>query len=93
ELGREVVKIPDSCMYYRTYYKPLESRSGRRNSERMNALRSVMLIYKRHARLYSYFPEISEKYRKYETEINSGVTMKIKNLVFPLRYKLSCLVS
>lgn len=92
EQGREVVKIPDSCFYYRIYPKPCESRSGKRNSDRSKALNSVLLVYKRHYKLYSGYPTIMERFLQYEIEKNSALKKRIRNMIFPLRYKFACLV-
>ncbi len=93
EIGRDVIKIPDSCFYYRIYPGPAYSRSGKRNSDRTKALNAILLIYKRHSRLYSGFPELLERSERYEKENNSVLKKRIKNLVFPVKYKLSCLVN
>lgn len=93
ESGKKVVKIPDSCFYYRIYPKPCESRSGKRNSDRSKALNSVLSIYKRHHRLYSGYPAIMDRFHRYEIEKDSSFKKRIRNLIFPLRYRLACLVN
>lgn len=93
ELGKEVIKIPDSCVYCRSYHDPAHSRSGRRNSDRKLAVESILLIYRRHINLYSLFPAISNRMRKLEVERKSGLIYKMKNFIFPIRYRLSNLVN
>lgn len=93
ELGRDIIKIPDSCFFYRIYPNPSASRSGKRNSDRSKALDAVLLIYNRHTMLYSGYPSIAKRARQYEKENDSVLIKKIKNLVFPVRYKIACLVN
>ncbi|HEX2968899.1 MAG TPA: glycosyltransferase family A protein [Bacteroidales bacterium] len=92
ERGRDAIEIPDSWFYYRTYKRPGESRSGRRNCNRSKALRSILLIYNRHIELYSRYPEIKKRIILYEFE-NAYTLIKIfRNLIYPVRYKLSHLI-
>ena len=57
ELGREVVKIPETLVYYRTYENLTESRSGRRKTDRLKILESQVILFHRHQKLYSGYPE------------------------------------
>ncbi len=93
ELGREVIKIPDSFLYYRVYSDPRVSRSGRINSDRKRALESILLVYKSHDSLYSRFPGISDRFSRLEAESNSVLKRTIKNMLFPLKHRLACLIS
>jgi glycosyltransferase involved in cell wall biosynthesis len=93
-LGRKVIKIEDSVVYYRTYKRLEDSRSGRRRFDRMKANWSRVQIFKRHQRLYSSYPDAYAKMsaleRKMSTE--SSVTKVIKNSFYWLtrstRYRL-----
>jgi hypothetical protein len=93
ELERDIVKIPDSYFYYRVHPIASESRSGKRNSDRTKSINAALLVYNRHKHLYLRYPESGSRMLQYEKENHSRLRKKIKNMVFPLRYKLACLVN
>ena len=70
-LGREVVKIPDAVAYYRTYKNIKDSRSGRRKMNRLKGLKSQILIFRRHKKLYSAYPKALEYVSNIEKKINN----------------------
>ena len=93
ESGRDVVKIPDSYFYYRIYKNPLESRSGRRNSDRSKSLDSIILVYERHHYLISKHPAILRRFEKFKVEQDSGALRHLRNMIYPIRHKLACLIN
>jgi glycosyltransferase involved in cell wall biosynthesis len=82
ELGREVIKIPGAHVYYRTYEKLAESRSGRRKTDRMKMNRSKITIFKRHEKLYSEYPGAWSHF--------SCIERKFKNENFLGRFLRDC---
>ena len=66
ELGREVEKIPEMLVYYRTYKQLSDSRSGRRKSDRLKAMESQVTIFRRHKKLYLDYPEAWKYFSKIE---------------------------
>ena len=90
ELGRDVIKIPDSLVYYRTYKNITESRSGRRNSDRMMSEFSNALILDRHRELYERFPDVYRKHSKKTTGIEKEIfpVRLLKNINFILKQKI-----
>jgi glycosyltransferase involved in cell wall biosynthesis len=93
ELGREVVKIQDSSFYYRIYKDLSASRAGRRNSDRTKSLESVLLIFERHKHLIVRHPAILRRFEKLKLEKDSGKLRQVRNMVFPIRHKLACLIN
>lgn len=89
ELGREVYKIEEPLVFYRTYPDPSAYRSGRRKYNRMKQLESLAIIFNRHRRLYSDYPEIwnhfSKLERKFRTE--NRIVRFAKNNLFGLMQK------
>ena len=71
ELGREVVKIPEKLVYYRTYKNFDESRSGRRKTDRHKTLESQVIIFHRHEKLYHKFPKAEEYFLKIEHKLRN----------------------
>jgi len=94
ELGREVIKIPDSLVYYRTYNKMSGSRSGRRKSDRKMSEFSNALIFERHRELYSQFPDLFKKYSKNTTKtISESFLVRLSgNFIFLIKQKVSFLI-
>jgi glycosyltransferase involved in cell wall biosynthesis len=78
ELGGEVIRIPEPLFYYRTYENLTESRSGRRKTNRLKTLESQVVLFRRHKRLYSEFPDALEFFLKIEK--------KFKNENFMIRF-------
>jgi len=71
ELGREVVKIPEELVYYRTYRNIEESRSGRRKKNRIKMINSLVIIFHRHEKLYSTFPSVWKYFSKIEKKMKN----------------------
>jgi glycosyltransferase involved in cell wall biosynthesis len=89
ELGRDVVKINEPLVYYRTYPDPKTYRSGRRKSDRMKQLESLVIIFKRHRKLYSQFPEAWEHFSELENKLlhENKFVRYIKNNLFVFMQK------
>jgi glycosyltransferase involved in cell wall biosynthesis len=71
ELGREVVKIPEKLVYYRTYKNLQESRSGRRKNDRLKLIESQIIIFHRHEKLYSAYPKAHAHFSKIERKFKN----------------------
>jgi glycosyltransferase involved in cell wall biosynthesis len=71
ELGRDVVKIPEKLVYYRTYRNNEECRSGRRKADRMKVLESMVIIFRRHKKLYSTCPRAWKHFSKLEKKFDN----------------------
>jgi glycosyltransferase involved in cell wall biosynthesis len=71
ELGREVFKIPEALVYYRTYKYLQESRSGRIKTDRLKTLESQVILFHRHQKLYSGYPEAREFFLKIEEKFRN----------------------
>lgn len=84
ELGRDVVKIPEKLVYYRTYKNPSESRSGRRKSDRMKSIRSLVTIFQRHKKLYSDNPMALQHFSRLEEKLytENFLLRKLKNFCY-----------
>jgi glycosyltransferase involved in cell wall biosynthesis len=84
ELGREVINIPESLVYYRAYKKPIESRSGKRKKDRTKMQKSLINIFHRHEMLYSTHPKAWQYFSQIEKELGNEnfVVRQIKNLYF-----------
>jgi glycosyltransferase involved in cell wall biosynthesis len=84
EMGRDVVFIPDTRVFYRTYPYYSESRSGRRKSDRQKMLESQVLIFKRHHDLISSSPEAFAFYSAIEKKfINENRLIRyVKNKLY-----------
>lgn len=89
ELGREVVKIKEPLVFYRTYPDPKTYRSGRRKSDRMKQLESLVTIYNRHRKLYSQYPDAEKHFAKLEDKFrNENILVRFaKNNLFGLMQK------
>ncbi len=94
ELGRAAIKIPASLVQYRTYVNPVESRSGRRKSDRIKSIQSLALIYNRHKMLYSKYPAAAKRFLRLADNIeNENILMKkLRNTYFDLKQKYSYLI-
>lgn len=81
ELGREVVKVPEKLVYYRTYKDLSECRSGRRKLDRMKILESMVIISHRHEKLISAFPGALRKFSKLEKRFRNenNIVRLVKN--------------
>jgi hypothetical protein len=84
ETGREVVKIPERLVYYRTYYKKNESRSGKRKGSRIKMMESLVLIFNRHKKLYTSFPKAFGHFSEIERKLkNENFLVRIiKNSIY-----------
>ena len=91
ELKRNVIKIQLTRVYYRIHSSLNLSRSGRRKLDRMNAIKSLALIFKRHEKLYSNYPNAWKKFSKYEKIVNENFFFIkcIKNRLFILRQEFN----
>lgn len=89
ELGREVVKIEEPLVFYRSYPDPSTYRSGKRKSNRMKQLESLVTIYNRHRKLYSEFPVAGNHFsmldKKFQSE--NKIVRFAKNNLFGLMQK------
>jgi glycosyltransferase involved in cell wall biosynthesis len=84
ETSREVYKIPERLVYYRTYKNPKDCRSGRMKKDRMKTLKSLVTIFHRHKKLYSQNPEAMENFSQIESKLNneSYLMRSLKNFRF-----------
>jgi glycosyltransferase involved in cell wall biosynthesis len=84
ETGREVVKIPDSLVYYRTYNEKNVSRSGKRKGNRRKMMESMVIIFNRHKKLYSSFPKAFGHFSEIERKLNNEnfLVRIIKNAIY-----------
>jgi glycosyltransferase involved in cell wall biosynthesis len=84
ELGRDVVRIPEKLVYYRTYENPLECRSGRMKKDRMKTMESLVTIFHRHRELYLNYSEAFQNFSKIESKLNneSYLIRSLKNFRF-----------
>ncbi len=58
ELGRDVYKIPETMVFYRTYHNHEDCRSGRRKLDDWKMQFVVIQAFQRHKSLYSKAPEV-----------------------------------
>jgi glycosyltransferase involved in cell wall biosynthesis len=84
ELGRDVVRIPENLVYYRTYKNLADSRSGRIKTERHNTMEAKVAIFHRHKNLYATFPKASEHFSKIETlfKDENFLVRRVKNQIY-----------
>ena len=88
ELGREVVKIPETLVCYRTYKDQAECRSGRRKRDRRKMMESQLQVFHRHEKLYSTCPGALEHFIKLEKIKNENITVRIaKSILYRFRQK------
>ena len=89
ELGRDVIKIPESLVFYRTYKSLPESRSGRRKTDRLKARESQLIIFQRHKNLYAAYPDAIRYFSSLEDKISGEnfAVRQIKNLFFKYSQK------
>lgn len=74
ELGRDVYKIKEPLVFYRTYERPEDCRSGRRkqNPDQMEAV--VIQAFQRHRSLYKKVPHIYNEFSDLEYKFNQKTT-------------------
>jgi glycosyltransferase involved in cell wall biosynthesis len=84
ELGRQVYKIPEKLVWYRTYKNPLDCRSGRRKKNRLKMMRSLVTIFHRHEKFYADYPAVYQDFARIEEKLKneSSVLRLLKNLYF-----------
>jgi glycosyltransferase involved in cell wall biosynthesis len=89
ELGREVVKIPEKLVYYRTYENLADCRSGRRKTDRRKMMESLINIFHRHEKLYSICPSAWKYFSKLEKKFKneSFLVRLIKNNIYTYMQK------
>ncbi len=68
ELGREVRKIDEPMVYYRTYKNPSESRSGKRKTNPLIMGSVIVEVFRRHRDLYKRSPEVYAEFLTLEKE-------------------------
>lgn len=68
ELGREVYKIEEPLVYYRTYADPELSRSGRRKKYPVQVHAALVQAFVRHRELFRTVPDIFQYYSYLEDE-------------------------
>jgi glycosyltransferase involved in cell wall biosynthesis len=89
EMGRDIIKIPETLVFYRTYKDQTECRSGRRKSDRRKMMESQLHVFHRNIKLYSLYPNAYAHFvnleRKFESE-NVMVGL-MKSLFYQLRQK------
>lgn len=71
ELGREVHRIPETLVEYRTYRRPQDCRSGRRKLSRSRTIQGKLAIFWRHPDLFARFPEIERRFSQLEKKWKS----------------------
>ncbi len=64
EKGRRVYRIPEDLVFYRTYDKPGDCRSGRRKKNRRNRIDALLTIFRRHEELFKTCPEAYRRVTK-----------------------------
>lgn len=57
ELGKKVYRIPEELIFYRTYRKTGDCRSGRLKRNRRKIMHARLTIFRRHERLFKTSPE------------------------------------
>jgi glycosyltransferase involved in cell wall biosynthesis len=89
ELGREVVKIPEQLVYYRTYKDQVECRSGRRKKDRQKMLESLSIIFRRHEKLYSRYPKAWKHFLKLNKKFKyeNLIVRRVKNYLYSFMQK------
>jgi len=94
EQGRDVIKIPDSMVYYRKYKAMTECRSGRRKSDRKKSEEALYAIFSRHRELYARYPSLYRKFTKIETYSNNEgpAVFWWKNKLFGVKQRFGYLV-
>lgn len=95
ELGREVVKIPETLVSIRSIQSMKDSRSGLRKSERLKSLGSVDLVFKRHQELYSLHPKIygtlNHEIEKRKKE--GHMERLLRNRIFNIKQRINIIVN
>jgi glycosyltransferase involved in cell wall biosynthesis len=66
ELGRDVYRIPEELIFYRTYKNPDDCRSGRRKKSRRRLMHSMLTIFHRHENIFKSHPEEYWRMRRLE---------------------------
>ncbi len=76
--GRDVLRIDEPLVFYRTYSNPQLSRSGRRTSKQHQVLEAIVLAFQRHRKLYNAFSDNLEKFLRYEKELKKKQSIFVK---------------
>lgn len=94
ELGRDVVKIPGTTIYYRTYKSRQESRSGRRKADRQKSENALYTIFSRHKELYSRYPSLYSRFSKFEPESSKEgrLIFWLRNILFGFKQRCGYLI-
>lgn len=80
ELGKEVYKLPEELVFYRTYSKLSHCRSGRRKKHRRKMMSALLTLFRRHEKLYQTYPEQYKRMveLKYLWEKESYIVRRLK---------------
>jgi glycosyltransferase involved in cell wall biosynthesis len=94
ELGREVIKVEESMVYYRKYKSMSESRSGRRKADREKSENALSEIFARHKKLYSLYPALYSRFSKIEAGRKKEGPLELwwKNKFFGFKQKYHYLI-
>lgn len=94
ELGRDIIKVPDSMVYYRVSRKMSESRSGRRKTDRTKSENALYTIFSRHKELYSRYPSLYRRFSKFEPESSKEVPLIfwLRNILFGFKQRCGYLI-
>jgi glycosyltransferase involved in cell wall biosynthesis len=84
ELGRDVVKISEPLVYYRTYKHHNDCRTGRLKRDRIIFFKTLLTIYHRHEKLYAAHPMAKQHFLKIENKLkNENILVRqMKNYYF-----------
>jgi glycosyltransferase involved in cell wall biosynthesis len=83
ELGREVHKIDQTMVYYRTYEDPKLCRSGRRKQNQYQMETVVVQAFRNHREFYKRSPEIYEEFCVLEKELEAKSYPGVGKSQFP----------
>jgi len=90
ELGKEVYKLPEELVFYRTYPHLGNCRSGRRKKSRRKMTFALSTIFNRHEKLYKTCPEEYERMLKLKNawENESPAVQWLKQVYYSLRHTI-----
>lgn len=69
ELDRDVIKIDEPLVFYRTYKNPEDSRSGRRKKDPRKMQEAIVQAFQRHKKLYRMIPALYDEFSNLEREV------------------------
>ena len=84
ELEKDIIKIPETLVHYRTYNNLKKSRSGKRRKSRIQILTTLVIIFRRHRKLYSAYPKAWKHFSHLEDKLKNEhcLVKMVKNLYF-----------